>query len=634
MSTAMKLRILIIEDSENDAFLLLREMRRLGYDVESRRVETEAEVRSALANQEWDLIVCDYSLPHLDANQALKILKSTGLDLPFLIMSGTIDEENAVNALKAGAHDFLVKGKFARLGPAIERELRDAQVRKEHRRAEESLREKERLLSESQRVGHIGSWSFDLTSNKLQFSEEMYRLLDVSPHDFAHTSDALVGLVFAPDRPMVAQWLDDIKNARPNRELDFRILFQNDELRYFQCRGAFVYDSAAQPVRFVGTAQDVSERKLSEIQIRQQIARLTALRNIDLAITSSFNLQFALGSVLSETVNQLQVDAAAILLLQSEQQTLTYAAIRGFRAHETTGKIIPVDESYAGQAVNKRRMIRIENLQEKPDGQAATELLEKEGFVTYFGVPLISKGKVLGVLEVFHRVALTPYPEWLEFLETIAGQAAIAVDNFTLFENLQKSNLELQQAYDATIEGWSHALDLRDKETEGHTQRVTEMSQRLARIMGLKGETLLHMRRGALLHDIGKMGVPDSILLKPSEFTREEWEIMSKHPQLAYDWLKPIAYLKEALVIPYCHHERWDGSGYPRGLKGEEIPLTARIFTVVDEWDAITSDRPYRTAWPQEKAVEYIRESSGTHFDPDIVEVFLNNLEKIIYNDP
>jgi HD-GYP domain-containing protein (c-di-GMP phosphodiesterase class II) len=219
-------------------------------------------------------------------------------------------------------------------------------------------------------------------------------------------------------------------------------------------------------------------------------------------------------------------------------------------------------------------------------------------------------------------------------LETIAGQTAIAVDNFTLFENLQKSNLELEQAYDATIEGWSHALDLRDKETEGHTQRVTEMSQRLARIMGLKGEILIHMRRGALLHDIGKMGVPDSILLKPGEFTPEEWNIMCKHPQLAYEWLAPIAYLKEALTIPYCHHEKWDGSGYPRGLKGEEIPLSARIFTVVDEWDAITSDRPYRTAWPKEKALNYIKENSGAHFDPDVVDIFLNNIEKIINNSP
>ena len=632
MTTTNTLRILIIEDSENDAFLLVREIRRLGYEVDSIRVETAEDVRSALATRAWDLVLCDYSLPHLDATQALTILKSTELDLPFIIISGTIGEENAVNALKAGAHDFLVKGKYPRLGPAIERELREAEVRRERRRAEEALREKERLLSEAQRIGQIGSWSLDLAMNILQFSEEMYRLLDVSPQEFSHTSDALLELVAATDRQMVAQWMNDIKNARPTRELDFRIFLENGELRYLQWRGALIYDHEAHPVRFVGTAQDISERKLAEIQIRQQIARLMALRNIDLAITSSFNLQFTLGTVLTEVINQLQVDAASILLLHPKEQTLTYAATHGFRSPQIAGASIPVTDSHAGEAVNLRRLVRIEDLQARRDSKAATELFEGEGFITYFAVPLISKGKVLGVLEVFQRVALTPYPEWVNFLETIAGQAAIAVDNFNLFENLQRSNLELERAYDATIEGWSHALDLRDKETEGHTQRVTEMSQRLARIMGIKGEALIHMRRGALLHDIGKMGVPDSILLKPGEFTPEEWDIMCQHPQFAYDWLAPIAYLKEALTIPYSHHERWDGTGYPRGLKAEDIPLAARIFSVVDEWDALTSDRPYRAAWPQDRAINYIRENSGIHFDPNVVNVFLNNLEKIIYN--
>lgn len=631
MDTIARLRILIIEDLENDAFLLLRHIGRLGYTVDSVRVETADQLRSALATREWDLILCDYSLPHLDATQALKVLRSTDLDIPFIIISGTIDEDSAVNALKAGAHDFIVKGKYARLGPAIERELREAGGRMERRRAEEALRENERLLSESQRIAHIGSWSLDLRASTLQFSDEMYRLLDVSPQDFDHTSGALVNLVLATDRPAVAQWIEEVKNGRATREVDFRLLLDNGELRYIQCRGALIYDEAAQPVRFVGTAQDVSERKLSEIQIRQQIARLTALRNIDIAITTNFNLQHTLSTVLTETINQLHVDAAAILLLHPQDRTLTYAATHKFRASHVTAVTIPLDESYAGQVVGKRRLVRVENLQEQPDGKTVTELLAGEGFVTYFGVPLIAKGKVLGVLEGFHRVALTPYPEWIEFLETIAGQAAIAIDNFTLFENLQQSNLELAQAYDATIEGWSHALDLRDKETEGHTQRVTEMSQRLARLMGIKGEMLVHMRRGALLHDIGKMGVPDSILLKPGEFTPEEWDIMCQHPRLAYEWLAPIAYLKEALTIPYCHHERWDGSGYPRGLKGEEIPLAARIFSVADEWDAITSDRPYRSAWSRERAIEYISKNSGVHFDPAVVETFLNNLDKIIY---
>jgi HD-GYP domain-containing protein (c-di-GMP phosphodiesterase class II) len=230
-------------------------------------------------------------------------------------------------------------------------------------------------------------------------------------------------------------------------------------------------------------------------------------------------------------------------------------------------------------------------------------------------------------LEVFHRSPLYPYPEWLDFLNILAGQAALAVDNATLFGNLQASNQQLIRAYDTTIEGWSRALDLRDKETEGHTQRVTEVTIRLARHFAFSEEELLHIRRGALLHDIGKMGVPDNILLKPEPLTEEEWIIMRQHPEYAYDLLKPIEFLTPALDIPYCHHEKWDGTGYPRGLRGEEIPLTARIFGIVDVWDALHSDRPYRLAWSEEDALAYIREESGKHFDPLVVEVFLKQIE-------
>jgi HD-GYP domain-containing protein (c-di-GMP phosphodiesterase class II) len=181
-------------------------------------------------------------------------------------------------------------------------------------------------------------------------------------------------------------------------------------------------------------------------------------------------------------------------------------------------------------------------------------------------------------------------------------------------------------AYDATIEGWSRALDLRDKETEGHSQRVTEMSVELGRRLGLKEEAVMHLRRGALLHDIGKMGVPDYILLKPEPLTEDEWRIMRRHPEYAYQLLLPIAFLHPALDIPYCHHEKWDGTGYPRGLKEGHIPMVARIFAVADVWDALTSDRPYRPAWPEEKALAYIREQSGKHFDPRVLEVFLELL--------
>ena len=188
---------------------------------------------------------------------------------------------------------------------------------------------------------------------------------------------------------------------------------------------------------------------------------------------------------------------------------------------------------------------------------------------------------------------------------------------------LEHSNRELMDAYDSTLEGWSKALELRDEETEGHTQRVTDLTIRLARRMGLDGDDLVQIKRGALLHDIGKMGIPDGILNKPGPLSEEEWEVMRKHTIFAYQMLSPIAYLKPALAIPCCHHERWDGSGYPLGWRGHDIPLPARIFAVADVWDALSSDRPYRKAWPKERVTEHLESHKGVHFDPVIVDEFL-----------
>ena len=189
---------------------------------------------------------------------------------------------------------------------------------------------------------------------------------------------------------------------------------------------------------------------------------------------------------------------------------------------------------------------------------------------------------------------------------------------------LREANAQLLSAYEATIEGWSHALDLRDRETEGHSRRVTQLTVKLAQALDMSDEEIMHIRRGSLLHDMGKIGIPDSILHKPDQLTDEEWTIMRKHPQLAYDMLYPIEYLRRALEIPLNHHEKWDGTGYPRGLKGEEIPIVARLFAVVDVWDALTSDRPYRPAWTKDEALAYIRDQSGKYFDPQVIDAFLD----------
>ena len=257
-----------------------------------------------------------------------------------------------------------------------------------------------------------------------------------------------------------------------------------------------------------------------------------------------------------------------------------------------------------------------------------SSLIREEGLLVYYGLPLITKGQVLGVLEIFHRSPLDPDHDWLEFLEGLAEQASIAIGDAELFENLQHSNTQLSRAYDATIAGWSHAMDLRDEETEGHTQRVTEKTLNLAMAFGVEAEELVNIRRGALLHDIGKMGIPDEILRKAGPLTDSEWEVMRKHPRYAYDMLSPIEYLHLALDIPYCHHEKWDGTGYPRGLKGEQIPFAARLFAVVDVWDALSSDRPYRKKWPEQKVRGHIRAQKGLHFEARIVDVFFKMLDE------
>jgi len=358
-------------------------------------------------------------------------------------------------------------------------------------------------------------------------------------------------------------------------------------------------------------------------QTEQRLQHLTALRDIDRVISSSLDLRLSLATLIEQTISQLHVDAVDLLLLTPSSLTLDYVAGRGFHTSGITQTHLHLGEGHAGRAALEGRLVHIPDITLPENTPARAALLQGEGFAAYIGVPLIAKGMVKGVLEIFHRAPLRLDEEWLDFLATLAQQAAIAVENMQLFHGLQQSNMELSLAYDATIEGWSHALDLRDKETEGHTQRVTEMTLRLARAMGLGEEEMVHVRRGALLHDIGKMGVPDSILLKPGGLTDDEWIVMRKHPTYAYELLYPIHYLRSALDIPYCHHEKWDGTGYPRGLKGEQVPLVARIFAVVDMYDALCADRPYRGAWPEERVREYIREQSGRHFDPKVVEAFL-----------
>jgi PAS domain S-box-containing protein len=405
-----------------------------------------------------------------------------------------------------------------------------------------------------------------------------------------------------------------------------------DTIGVFSVAAPLSRDFKPEDVRLLTTLTEIAGNAIHRMKLHEQtelnVRRLNSLRTVDMTITASLDLRITLDILLEQVINQLKVDAADVLLYHGNIRSLEYATGRGWRGSMFRRNGQRLEDGYAGKVIAERKTVQIPDMSRPEISHWGSAFLKEEGLKSYIGVPLIAKGRVKGILELFHRNTFSPDTELLEFLETMAGQAAIAIEDTQLFDHLQRTNAELTIAYDTTIEGWSRALELRDRETEGHTRRVTEMTLELARAMQVFDDTqLVHIQRGVLLHDIGKMGIPDNILFKQNPLTEDEWVIMRKHPTYAYDMLSRISYLRPALEIPLYHHEKWDGSGYPKGLKGEQIPFEARIFAIVDVWDALTTARTYREAWSPEKTKQYIKEQAGTHFDPRVVEAFLLLLE-------
>jgi len=491
----------------------------------------------------------------------------------------------------------------------------------EHKRILVALQENEKKYYDLVNQSQEGVFIIELSGKILTVNKAMCVSLGFSEDEFLARS--IWQIIPQEHLEQYRISLTRILNGESLEEApEYEILGKDGEIHYVEILSAPRY-SGVDVIGFQGIARDITLRNIRTNQIQRQLEHLTAMSGIDRVIMANFDLELSLKEILGHVIAELGIDAADILILNNSLQMLEFCVDEGFRHPAIRNIQVHLGEEYAGRVVEERHIIAIPKLSEESIHSTFQVLLAKEDFVCYYGVPLIVKGQVNGVLEVFNRTPLNPDSEWLDFLNSLAGQAAIAIEIDTLFESLQRSNSKLILAYDATIEGWSHALDLRDKETEGHTQRVTQMTVKLARTYGLSEAELVYIRWGSLLHDIGKMGVPDAILHKAGPLDDEEWEIMKKHPSLAHEMIGPIDHLRFAADIPYYHHEKWDGSGYPIGLKGPLIPLAARIFSVVDVWDALTSDRPYRKAWSNEKAFDYIRASSGTFFDPGVVDVFL-----------
>jgi PAS domain S-box-containing protein len=617
------LHVLIVEDLEDDALLMARELERDGYSVQYLRVDTPESMARALESQSWDVVLSDHRMPKFSAPLALNEIKSHGLDLPFILVSGSIGEDQAVAIMKAGASDYLRKDQLGRLLPVVEREIREAGIRRAKADAEQALRESEALYRTLIDTSPNAVLVTDLDTHIRVANPQALKLLG------AESAGELIGKRWLDSfEPLPARFLNrtlgTLRSAGRVEKVEIDLARPDGPDITAELSGSLLPSSGGPSDAILFVLRDVTEHKKDERQIRQQLEKLAALRTIDAAITASLDLRVILMVILDELTSQLHVDAADILLLNPVSQTLGFSAGRGFRTAHQKDAYLPLNRGNAGRAVLERRVLFLPRWNPQQDDSSRSETLRAEGFVTYIAAPLVAKGQTKGVLEVFHRAPLEPDPAWNSYLETVAEQAAIAIDNAMLFEDLQHTNAELTMAYDATIEGWSRALDLRDRETEGHTQRVTEKTLRLARAIGMPEAELVHARRGCLLHDIGKMAIPDRILLKPGPLLPDELEVMRQHPTFAFEWLSSIAFLRPTLDSPYCHHERWDGNGYPRRLKGEQIPLAARIFAVVDIWDALRSDRPYREAWPDAQIKDYLDSLGGEYFDPKVLRSFMD----------
>lgn len=492
-------KILLIEDNNGDARLIqghLKDIYSLGEIIHVNTLENGFEV---LEGGDIDAIILDLEVPDSHGVEGVDRIRAKYFDLPIIVLTGLMDDESGLEAIKSGAEDYLVKD--------------------------------------------------DITAKSL------YKSIN-----------------FAIERSI-------LKNQ--NRELLEKAKFQNNQLQ--------------------------------------------ALRDIDLAIIGSLDLNLILNLIINQGMHLLNVDAIGILLSMASSH-LKYISSRGIKTHELDNLILEIGSGISGVAALEKKPIIIQDISKYDEYRGFLDILIKEGFVSFLAYPLITKGELVGVIEIYNESGLDPSPDWWAFLESLAGQSAIAIHNAKLFEKEKKAQSELFVAYEETLEGWAKALELRDSDTQGHTLGVTNLTLDLAQYFNFSDEKLTSIRRGAILHDIGMLSIPDSILHKPGKLNEDEWKIMRRHPQIAKDLLQPIEYLKEAMIIPYFHHEKWDGNGYPQGIKGKLIPVEARIFSIVDVWNALNSDRSYRKAWPREKCVDYMREQSGTHFDPEILNVFMREM--------
>ena len=499
----------------------------------------------------------------------------------------------------------------------------------ERERAEAALRESEESLRITFQTSPDAFVIVGETDARLvEVNEQFVRLYGYPREEALGRTSFELGLWAEPERraALLAQL------AHADRIIDFEVLARRKNGETFPVLYSVSKLRLNGRPLLLGVVHDISERKLAE----QQVLQLNRLYSILTRTNEVLGRARDRHELFTEVCRIATADGwlrMAWVGLTDPATHLVHPVAAaghqdGFLDHVRISRDdVPDGRGPTGTAIREDRHIICRDIAQDPVMAPWRGAALSRGYRASAAFPLRLDGQVIGALTVYAPEAGWFSDKEVELLDELAADISFALHALEHEAQRQRAELELRQAYDETIVGWSRALDLRDKETEGHSQRVTELTLRLAARLGLPPDELVHVRHGALLHDIGKMGVPDAILRKPDALDADELAQMRRHPQLAYELLAPIRYLQPALDIPYHHHERWDGAGYPHQLKGAEIPLAARIFAIVDVWDALTSDRPYRPAWSRARTLAYIREQAGSHFDPAVTEAFLAEVD-------
>ena len=467
------INVIIVEDSEDDLLLLLRALRKGGFEPVYSRVETKQALSDALDDDRWQVVISDHAMPAFSAPEALEVLKASGRDLPFIIVSGTIGEEIAVSAMRAGAHDYIMKGNLSRLAPAVERELREAELRREHKRYQQEL-------------AYIALYD-SLTGlyNRLYFENELSRIEGGRDYPIALISADLDGLKL-------------INDTMGQKEGD----------------------------RILKVCADLIKEPLRK------------------------------GDLLARVGGD---EFVAILPRTDEKaaEGLIEAIRSAVERHNRQNAELPLSISL-GAAVSSS-----------------------------FEQPL-----------------------------------AVALKNSNDAMHMDKKNRS-ESARSQVVKALLAALSERDYISGGHAERLQELCLKMGERIGLERNSLTALSLVAQVHDLGKVGIPDKILFKDSSLSDEEWEIMRRHPEKGYRIAQTSPDLAPVADLILRHHEKWNGTGYPLGLRGEEIPVECRILSIVDAFDAMTNDRPYRKAKSKQEAIEELKKYSGTQFDPQLIETFI-----------